>query len=117
MGNDCPDERRFGEIEKKVSSMDHRLRNVEQTQAILTNIATNQDKRADQQDERSEKIDKLLERHTVTLYGEDDHPGIVGHVHNIRESLGNVKKVVATFIGAVVTAAVGAVATFFGSKQ
>ena len=110
MGTDCPDERRFGEIEKKVSSMDHRLRNMEQNLSVLTSITTNQDKIIDSQH-------RMLERHNTTLYGEEDKPGIVAHVHNIRESLGNVKKVVATFIGAVVTAAVGAVATFFGSKQ
>jgi hypothetical protein len=107
--SDCPDERRFGEIEKKVSSMDHRLRNMEQTQTTLATVITNQDR-------LNIKLEAAFDRHDTTLYGEDDKPGIVAHVHNLRESYSGMKKLVATFIGAIVTAIVGGLATFFGSK-
>jgi hypothetical protein len=59
----------------------------------------------------------VIERHDVTLFGDGERLGTVAKVANVIETQASWKKQLGAVWGALLTAIVGVLATFFGSKH
>lgn len=90
-------------------SMEDRMRTMETTLVELRQIAHNQDR-------LNSKLDAAIERQEGTLYGHGDKPGLLSHVHGLREESSGRKKQIQTLWGALITAIVGGIMTLIGIK-